>query len=160
MLQHTESTFLGKLTLEEQIGRLIEISSLNDDQFLIAKETLTRIGIASDATLYQSCHVFQKRGKYYIVHFKELFGLDGKDVILTEEDVARRNKITELLASWNIIKPLAEIPKTIDCKFTIIAHSEKQNWTLVPKYTIGKKHNGTQTNQQRTPRRISPPQTL
>jgi len=127
------------------IDSLIEVELVSPDDFLKVRETLTRIGIASprDMKLYQSCHILHKRGKYYIVHFKELFALDGKPTNFNEQDEGRRNTITKLLADWNLIKvtrpdsisePIAPINQ-----IKIIAHKDKNDWQLVAKYNIGNK---------------------
>ena len=116
------------------------------DDFLKVRETLTRIGVASkkDKTLYQSCHILHKQGKYYIVHFKELFALDGKPTDLTENDLSRRNAIAKLLQDWGLITVVT--PKQIETptpifisQIKIISHKEKNEWQLVPKYNIGSK---------------------
>lgn len=128
---------------------LIEVKINEEEDFLKIKETLTRIGVASrkEKKLYQSCHIFHKQGKYYIVHFKEMFIVDGKPSNFTEEDKGRRNKIIELLQDWDLLKvitpekitqPLASISQ-----IKIISHKEKHEWTLEAKYNIGrKKSNG------------------
>jgi len=127
-------------------GMGLEIRLKKDDDFLKVKETLTRIGVASkkDQTLYQSCHILHKRGRFAIVHFKELFVLDGKESDISENDIARRNTITNLLAQWGLIelvKPLvAEVdPVASLTQIKIVKHSEKSKWNLVAKYSIGKK---------------------
>lgn len=121
---------------------LLEIQFENDNDFLKIKETLTRIGIASnkDKTLYQSTHILHKRGKYYIVHFKELFALDGKNTNIEVGDIERRNAIASLLVEWNLLtvvnieqlEPMGHIGQ-----FKVISFKDKRNWELVPKYTIG-----------------------
>lgn len=127
------------------IDTLVEITLPNAETFLKVKETLTRVGIASrkDKKLYQSCHILHKQGKYYIVHFKELFMLDGKLNNFDEEDKGRRNTIVNLLEEWGLVSvvnpdivedPIAEISQ-----IKILAHSEKGEWELVAKYSIGKK---------------------
>jgi hypothetical protein len=127
------------------IDTLVEITLPNAETFLKVKETLTRIGIASrkDKKLYQSCHILHKQGKYYIVHFKELFMLDGKLNNFDDEDKGRRNTIANLLEEWGLVSvinpeivedPIAEISQ-----IKILAHSEKGEWELVAKYSIGKK---------------------
>lgn len=121
---------------------MIEIKIKEDDDFLKIKETLTRIGVASkkDKTLYQSCHILHKQGRYYIVHFKELFGIDGKSVNLTQSDLERRNAIVNLLEEWGllaIIDPQKALPKCEVNHFKILAYRDKENWTLTPKYNIG-----------------------
>ena len=112
--------------------------------FLKIRETLSRIGVASrkDKTLFQSCHILHKQGKYYIVHFKELFALDGKKATLIENDVQRRNTIAILLQDWNlltIVKPEDATNKAPLSQIKIIAFKEKKEWNLQAKYNIGKK---------------------
>lgn len=117
---------------------MIEITLPEPDNFLKVKETLTRMGIANqkDKILYQSCHILQKNGKYYIVHFKEMMGFDGKPVYLTEEDILRTSSIAKMLESWNMIKTnLGDIE--VANNFRIIKHSQKDDWKLVSKYKIG-----------------------
>ena len=127
------------------IDSLVQIELHSDDNFLKVKETLTRIGIASrkDKKLYQSCHILHKQGKYYIVHFKELFMLDGKLNNFDEEDKARRNTIANLLEEWGLIKVIDETkvqdPVASISQIKILPHSEKGEWELVAKYSIGKK---------------------
>lgn len=127
------------------IDSLVQIELHSDDNFLKVKETLTRIGIASrkDKKLYQSCHILHKQGKYYIVHFKELFMLDGKLNNFDEEDKARRNTIANLLEEWGLIKVVDETkvqdPVASISQIKILPHSEKSEWELVAKYSIGKK---------------------
>jgi hypothetical protein len=124
---------------------LLEIRLRNEDDFLKVKETLTRIGVASrkDKTLYQSCHILHKRGKYYIVHFKELFALDGKSTDFEDNDMGRRNTIANLLAEWGLVeivnKNKAEQPVAPLSQIKIISHKEKDEWQLITKYNIGKK---------------------
>ena len=127
------------------ISEMVEIVLKESDDFLKVKETLTRIGVASrkEKTLYQSCHILHKQSKYYIVHFKELFALDGKPYNFSETDVARRNTISNLLEEWNLVK-LVDPEKTKDPtlplnQLKILSFSEKEEWTLTPKYNIGKK---------------------
>jgi len=122
----------------------LEVLLNNEDDFLKIKETLTRIGIASrkDKKLFQSCHILHKRGKYYIVHFKELFALDGKTVDIAEDDIKRRNRIATLLEEWdllNIVVPENAKNKSSLSSIKILSFSEKENWELVQKYRIGKK---------------------
>ena len=129
--------------LTDLIDSMVEITMNSPEDFLKIKETLTRIGIANkkQKTLYQSCHILHKRGKYYICHFKELFRLDGRTSDVTEEDLQRRNTIQGLLASWGLLD-ITE-PHKIENKLEgdgslwILPHKEKSNWKLVPKYTIG-----------------------
>ena len=127
------------------VDTLVEVRLGEEDDFLKVRETLTRIGVASrkDKTLYQSCHILHKQGKYYIVHFKELFALDGKPSNLTEEDEGRRNTITNLLVDWGLIKIVnpkqTEDPITPLSQIKILPFKEKDQWTLVTKYNIGRK---------------------
>lgn len=124
---------------------LLEVRIASDEDFLKIKETLTRIGVASkrDKILYQSCHILHKRGRYYIVHFKELFLLDNKESDFTVEDQGRRNTIASLLEQWNLIRvvnPSAyEEPRASLNQIKILSHKEKGEWTLNAKYTIGKR---------------------
>tara|TARA_R110000744_G_scaffold147339_1_gene260313 strand:- start:562 stop:969 length:408 start_codon:yes stop_codon:yes gene_type:complete len=132
--------------LETQIENLVEIRLFEDEDFLKIKETLTRIGVSSrkDKKLYQSCHILHKRGKYYIVHFKELFALDGLSTNIEENDIARRNTITNLLDDWELLEIVnpdkTEEPVASIAQIKIISHKEKGDWELCPKYHIGNKH--------------------
>jgi len=124
--------------------KMIEVSLAEPDDFLKVRETLTRIGVASrkEKKLYQSCHILHKQGKYYIVHFKELFALDGKRANLSMNDVQRRNRIVQLLADWGLIGVVnAELVTDIAPlnQIKVIAYREKKEWTLETKYNIGKK---------------------
>jgi hypothetical protein len=127
------------------IDTFLEVSLKKEEDFLKIKETLTRIGIASkkEKKLFQSCHILHKRGKYYIVHFKELFQLDGKPSDFTDEDRSRRNAIAFLLEEWGLLEIVNKsafsdsVAKPSSVK--IIAYKEKSDWTLESKYTIGKK---------------------
>lgn len=127
------------------LNQLIEVRLYNSEDFLKVKETLSRIGIASkkDNTLYQSCHILHKQGKYYIVHFKELFLLDGKEATLSESDVGRRNRIIALLDEWELVEVLdydrVESNMIPLNQVKIIPFKEKTKWNLVTKYTIGNK---------------------
>jgi len=127
------------------IESLVEVTLPSDDSFLKVKETLTRIGVASrkDKKLYQSCHILHKQGKYYITHFKELFMLDGKVNNFDDEDKARRNAIINLLEEWNLIKVVnhtqIEDPVAPLSQIKVLPYKEKNDWELVPKYSIGKK---------------------
>lgn len=127
------------------LDSLIEVQLQDADDFKKIVETLTRIGVASrrDSTLYQSCHILHKRGKYYIVHFKEMFGLDGRPVNISEEDIQRRNRIATLLEEWGLLTIVDSSDIKDDLlplnKVKILPFREKQNWNLVAKYTIGKK---------------------
>ena len=124
--------------------QMLEVTLNQPDDFLKIRETLSRIGVASrkDKTLFQSCHILHKQGKYYIVHFKELFALDGKKATLIENDVQRRNTIAILLQDWNllsIVKKEAATNKAPLSQIKIIAFKEKKEWNLQAKYNIGKK---------------------
>ena len=132
------------------ITDLVEVTLNQQDDFLKVRETLTRIGVASkkDQILYQSCHILHKRGQYYVVHFKELFALDGKPTDITENDLARRNAIINLLQDWGLLsvvdKTKTEVPEPIFLsQIKIISHKEKHEWQLTPKYNIGKKPQST-----------------
>ena len=123
---------------------MLEVTLNQPDDFLKIRETLSRIGVASrkDKTLFQSCHILHKQGKYYIVHFKELFALDGKKATLIENDVQRRNTIAVLLQDWNlltIVKADEATNKAPLSQIKIIAFKEKNEWNLQAKYNIGKK---------------------
>ena len=124
--------------------QMLEVTLNQPDDFLKIRETLSRIGVASrkDKTLFQSCHILHKQGKYYIVHFKELFALDGKKATLIENDVQRRNTIAVLLQDWNlltIVKADEATNKAPLSQIKIIAFKEKSEWNLQAKYNIGKK---------------------
>lgn len=125
------------------IDSLLEVKLQEEEDFLKVKETLTRIGIASrkERKLYQSCHILHKQGKYYIVHFKELFLLDGKEANFAEEDVKRRNVIASLLQEWGLISMVSEVDVDASAMSTIkiIPFKEKSEWELVVKYNIGRK---------------------
>lgn len=123
---------------------MVEIIIDQPDDFLKIRETLTRIGVASrqENKLFQSCHILHKQGRYFIVHFKELFLLDGKKTSLTENDLQRRNSIATLLSDWGLVK-LVDRKQVLDCaplrQIKIISHKDKDNWILSPKYNIGNK---------------------
>ena len=128
------------------ITDLVEVTLNEKDDFLKVRETLTRIGVASkkDKTLFQSCHILHKKGLYYLVHFKELFALDGKPTDITENDLSRRNAIANLLEDWCLVKIVKKeqtsTPEPIFLsQIKILSHKEKDEWQLVPKYNIGKK---------------------
>lgn len=126
------------------IEDMLEVTIKQPDDFLKVRETLTRIGVASrkDKTLFQSCHILHKQGKYYIVHFKELFALDGKTATLSENDIQRRNTISVLLADWNlidIVKKEAAENKAPLSQIKVLPFKEKKDWILSAKYNIGKK---------------------
>ena len=143
-------------TVEPQVNwsqdKMIEVKLNEPDDFLKVRETLTRIGVASrkEKKLYQSCHILHKQGKYYIVHFKELFALDGKFASLTVNDVQRRNRITRLLADWGLISVVKEddiqdIAPLNQIK--VLPYKDKSLWTLEQKYNIGKKGKVEETQQ-------------
>jgi hypothetical protein len=127
------------------INSLVEVRLKNDDDFLKVRETLTRIGVASkkEKTLYQSCHILHKQGRYYIVHFKELFALDGKPSNFAESDIARRNTIANLLKEWDLIEVMnvsqTENPVAPISQIKVLPFKEKDEWELVAKYNIGKR---------------------
>ena len=123
---------------------MVEVSLKEPDDFLKVRETLTRIGVASrkEKKLYQSCHILHKQGKYYIVHFKELFALDGKKANLSLNDVQRRNRIVQLLGDWGLVsinskESIADVAPLSQIK--VLAYREKGDWTLESKYNIGQK---------------------
>ena len=130
--------------VEWTTSSMLEVTLEEPDDFLKVRETLTRIGVASrkDNTLFQSCHILHKQGRYFIVHFKELFLLDGKKSNLEENDIARRNTIATLMSDWGLLsiddKDKAN-PKAALRQIKIIPFKEKNNWTLQPKYNIGNK---------------------
>jgi Bacteriophage translational regulator. len=131
--------------MNDVINKFVEVTLVNDEDFLKIKETLTRIGVASrkDQTLYQSCHILHKQGHYYITHFKEMFLLDGKSSDIEESDIGRRNTIVNLLSEWGLIvlvdKVKSAAPLTPMNQIKIVSFKDKKNWTLVAKYTIGRK---------------------
>jgi hypothetical protein len=121
---------------------MLEVKLKEPDDFLKVRETLSRIGVASrkERKLYQSCHILHKQGRYYIVHFKELFALDGKETNITENDVARRNSISVLLSDWGLVEIIGEAePKAPLSQIKVISFKEKNEWDLETKYNIGKK---------------------
>ena len=123
---------------------MVEVKLKQPDDFLKVRETLTRIGVASrnEKKLYQSCHILHKQGRYYIVHFKELFLLDGKNSDFSDNDLQRRNRITKLLSDWGLVdvvnEQLIEDASSIS-QIKILPHKEKAEWELIPKYSIGSK---------------------
>ena len=124
--------------------KMVEVNLKEPDDFLKVRETLTRIGVASrkEKKLYQSCHILHKQGRYYIVHFKELFALDGKHANLTSNDVQRRNRITRLLADWgliDVVKPDSVTDIAPLNQIKVLAYKDKGDWILEQKYNIGKK---------------------
>tara|TARA_B100001769_G_scaffold199176_1_gene159186 strand:- start:2688 stop:3107 length:420 start_codon:yes stop_codon:yes gene_type:complete len=134
----------GETEVSWKQSDMVEVVLKEPDDFLKVRETLTRIGVASrkEKKIYQSCHILHKQGKYYIVHFKELFALDGKHTNITENDVQRRNRISQLLADWGLVSvvdfdSLGELAPLNQIK--VISFKDKANWTLESKYNIGKK---------------------
>ena len=134
----------GETEVSWKQSDMVEVVLKEPDDFLKVRETLTRIGVASrkEKKLYQSCHILHKQGKYYIVHFKELFALDGKHTNITENDVQRRNRISQLLSDWGLVSVvdadgLGELAPLNQIK--VISFKDKANWTLESKYNIGKK---------------------
>jgi len=131
--------------MSDLLNSFVEVKIAEEEDFLKIKETLTRIGVASrkEKKLYQSCHIFHKQGKYYIVHFKEMFLIDGKPSDFSEEDKGRRNKIAQLLQEWGLLKVVE--PEKINepiasmSQIKIINHKEKNDWTLEAKYNMGRK---------------------
>ena len=127
------------------LDSLVEVKLDQPDSFLKVRETLTRIGVAAkkENILYQSCHILHKQGKYYIVHFKELFALDGKPSNFSENDVARRNTIANLMAEWGLVQIVDPEKTKLNIaplsQIKIIAHKDKTNWQLITKYNIGRK---------------------
>ena len=139
---------MSENTIEWSPEQMLEVTIKQPDDFLKVRETLTRIGVASrkDKTLFQSCHILHKQGKYFIVHFKELFALDGKHANLTINDVQRRNRITRLLADWGLITivqegSVADIAPLNQIK--VLSYKDKGDWILEQKYNIGKKNKTT-----------------
>lgn len=135
-------------TIEPQVNwspdMMVEVTLNEPDDFLKVRETLTRIGVASrkEKKLYQSCHILHKQGRYYIVHFKELFALDGKHANLTVNDVQRRNRIVHLLSDWGLIT-VVDADNILDIaplnQIKVLAYKDKNDWVLEQKYNIGKK---------------------
>lgn len=127
------------------LNSIVEVKLKQEDDFLKVRETLTRIGVASrkDMTIYQSCHILHKQGRYYIVHFKELFALDGKPTNFDENDISRRNTIVNLLTEWGLVENLNE-KKTQEpvaplSQIKVLSYKEKDKWNHVVKYNIGKR---------------------
>ena len=133
-----------EIEIDWQPSDMVEVSLGEPDDFLKVRETLTRIGVASrkERKLYQSCHILHKQGRYYIVHFKELFALDGKHANLTVNDVQRRNRIVRLLADWGLIS-VVSLDAVSDIaplnQIKVLAYKDKNDWVLEQKYNIGKK---------------------
>ena len=138
------STSFTEQEVQWTADQMVEVNLSEPDDFLKVRETLTRIGVASrkEKKLYQSCHILHKQGKYYIVHFKELFALDGKSANLSLNDVQRRNRIIQLLSDWGLIsikKPDTIVDVAPLSQIKVLAQKEKGDWTLESKYNIGKK---------------------
>jgi len=124
---------------------MLEVQLNEPDDFLKVRETLSRIGVASrkERKLYQSCHILHKQGRYFIVHFKELFALDGKRANITENDIARRNTITNLLKDWGLVTVVGEMGEQAPLsQVKVLSFKEKNEWELETKYNIGKKKEG------------------
>ena len=135
---------MSEITIDWQPSDMVEVVLNEPDDFLKVRETLTRIGVASrkDRKLYQSCHILHKQGKYYIVHFKELFALDGKNTNLSLNDVQRRNRISKLLSDWGLISIVDEsqIEDVAPLnQIKVLSYKDKGDWTLESKYNIGRK---------------------
>ena len=134
----------GETDIQWKQSDMIEVLLSEPDDFLKVRETLTRIGVASrkEKKIYQSCHILHKQGKYFIVHFKELFALDGKKTNLSINDVQRRNRIIQLLSDWGLIK-ISDADKVTELaplnQIKVLAFKEKDDWTLESKYNIGRK---------------------
>ena len=135
---------MSENTIEWSPEQMLEVTIKQPDDFLKVRETLTRIGVASrkERKLFQSCHILHKKGKYYIVHFKELFALDGKHANITSNDVERRNRITKLLSDWGLVNIVTENDLGILSplnQIKVISYKDKKEWVLESKYNIGKK---------------------
>ena len=129
---------------------MLEVTLREPDDFLKVRETLTRIGVASrkERKLYQSCHILHKKGKYYIVHFKEFFALDGKHTNISENDLQRRNRISKLLSDWGLIEIVLDLPEEELAplnQIKVLSYKDKSEWTLESKYNIGKKKVAVET---------------
>ena len=136
----------GELEIQWKQSDMVEVTLNEPDDFLKVRETLTRIGVASrkEKKIYQSCHILHKQGKYYIVHFKELFALDGKNTNLSTNDLQRRNRIVQLLLDWGLVSIVEESKeKIVDLaplnQIKVLSFKEKGEWTLESKYNIGRK---------------------
>ena len=136
----------GELEIQWKQSDMVEVSLTEPDDFLKVRETLTRIGVASrkEKKIYQSCHILHKQGKYYIVHFKELFALDGKNTNLSLNDIQRRNRIVQLLVDWGLVTINDDSKEKISDlaplnQIKVLSFKEKNDWTLESKYNIGRK---------------------
>ena len=133
-----------EIEVQWQPSDMVEVSLSEPDDFLKVRETLTRIGVATrkERKLYQSCHILHKQGRYYIVHFKELFALDGKTTNLTQNDVQRRNRIAQLLSDWGLVS-IVEAERIEDIaplnQIKVLSFKDKDEWILESKYNIGRK---------------------
>jgi len=139
-------TMAGEIEFDWKQTDMVEVSLNEPDDFLKVRETLTRIGVASrkEKKIYQSCHILHKQGRYYIVHFKELFALDGKKTNLSTNDIQRRNRIVQLLVDWGLVN-IEDVSKTKISdlaplnQIKVLSFKEKNDWTLESKYNIGRK---------------------
>ena len=141
----------GELEIQWKQSDMVEVSLNEPDDFLKVRETLTRIGVASrkEKKIYQSCHILHKQGKYYIVHFKELFALDGKNTNLSLNDIQRRNRIVQLLVDWGLVTINDESKEKISDlaplnQIKVLSFKDKNDWTLESKYNIGRKKQETE----------------
>ena len=137
--------------IEWKPENMLEVKIKEPDDFLKIRETLTRIGVASrkERKIYQSCHILHKQGRYFIVHFKELFALDGKTANIFVNDIERRNTIAQLLSDWGLVELVSSVEnKAPLSQIKVLPFKEKHEWTLEPKYNIGKK--GNEDGDQRT----------
>ena len=136
--------------IEWKPDSMLEVKIKEPDDFLKIRETLTRIGVASrkERKIYQSCHILHKQGRYFIVHFKELFALDGKSANISDNDIERRNTIAQLLSDWNLVEVVSAIGnKAPLSQIKVIAFKDKHEWNLETKYNIGKKKEDEQSNE-------------
>jgi len=145
-------TVMAEPEIKWSQDKMVEVNLKEPDDFLKVRETLTRIGVASrkEKKLYQSCHILHKQGRYYIVHFKELFALDGKHANLTSNDVQRRNRIARLLADWgliDVVKPDSVTDIAPLNQIKVLAYKDKGDWILEQKYNIGKKGKTQETQE-------------
>jgi len=148
-------TVMAEPEIKWSQDKMVEVNLKEPDDFLKVRETLTRIGVASrkEKKLYQSCHILHKQGRYYIVHFKELFALDGKHANLTSNDVQRRNRIARLLADWgliDVVKPDSVTDIAPLNQIKVLAYKDKGDWILEQKYNIGKKGKTQETQEKET----------
>jgi len=148
--------------IEWKPEHMLEVKLKEPDDFLKIRETLTRIGVASrkDKKLFQSCHILHKQGRYFIVHFKELFALDGKQSSISANDIERRNTISQLLSDWGLVELINPVEnKAPLSQIKVLPFKEKSEWVLEPKYNIGKKPNdGESENEDTTKKEDTKPQ--